>query len=131
MEATNAEEANDPARRFTFDRSLLAALVDRWRPETHTFHLPCGEMAPTLHDVSYLFGLPIAGDAVCAPDVPVTWREDILARFAGVVRRPGLPAYRPFGGSDKHGPPKKWLLQFQVIVSFMILFLVILTLKYI
>jgi hypothetical protein len=30
------------------DSSLLTALVDRWRPETHTFHLPCGEMAPTL-----------------------------------------------------------------------------------
>src|SRR6185436_17225365 len=24
------------------DRSLLTALVDRWRSETHTFHLPCG-----------------------------------------------------------------------------------------
>ena len=24
------------------DRSLLTALVDRWRPETNTFHLPCG-----------------------------------------------------------------------------------------
>ena len=28
------------------DRSPLTALVDRWRPETHTFHLPCGEMTP-------------------------------------------------------------------------------------
>ena len=35
------------------DRSLLTALVDRWRPETHTFHLPCGEMTPTLPDVAY------------------------------------------------------------------------------
>ena len=24
------------------DRSVLTALVDRWRPETHTFHLLCG-----------------------------------------------------------------------------------------
>ena len=46
------------------DRSLLTALVDRWRPETHTFHLPCGEMTPTLQDVAYLFGLPIVGEAV-------------------------------------------------------------------
>ena len=46
------------------DRSLLMALVDRWRPETHTFHRPCGEMAPTLQDVAMLLGLPITGDAV-------------------------------------------------------------------
>ena len=42
------------------DRSLLTALVDRWRPETHTFHLPCGEMSPTLQDVAMLLsvGMP-------------------------------------------------------------------------
>ena len=43
------------------DRSLMTALVNRWRPETHTFHLPCGEMTPTLQDVAYLLGLPILG----------------------------------------------------------------------
>ena len=37
------------------------ALVDRWRPETHMFHLPCGEMTPTLQDVAYLLGLLIIG----------------------------------------------------------------------
>eukprot|EP00267_Zea_mays_P051744 XP_020404733.1 protein MAIN-LIKE 1-like [Zea mays] len=26
----------------TFNPAALTALVDRWRPETHTFHLPCG-----------------------------------------------------------------------------------------
>src|SRR6185437_15270483 len=41
------------------DRSLLTALVDRWRPETHTFHLPWGEMTPTLQDMAYLLGLSI------------------------------------------------------------------------
>jgi hypothetical protein len=32
--------------------------------------LPCGEMAPTLQDVSYLLGLPIAGEAVGPVAVP-------------------------------------------------------------
>jgi hypothetical protein len=30
------------------DFAALTTLVDRWRPETHTFHLPCGETIVTL-----------------------------------------------------------------------------------
>ena len=67
------------------DRSILSALVDRWRPETHTFHLPCGEMAPTLQDVAILLGLSIIGDAVGPRVVPSTWLEDLEERFAGVA----------------------------------------------
>lgn len=40
---------------------LIHGLVERWRPETHTFHLPVGEMTVTLQDVSCLWGLPIHG----------------------------------------------------------------------
>ncbi|XP_057733938.1 serine/threonine-protein phosphatase 7 long form homolog [Arachis stenosperma] len=43
---------------------LLAALVERWRPETHTFVMPVGEITVTLEDVAYIFGLPIDGEAV-------------------------------------------------------------------
>ncbi|KAG8486880.1 hypothetical protein CXB51_020362 [Gossypium anomalum] len=43
---------------------LISALVERWRPETYTFHLPCGECTVTLEDVTLQFGLPIDGDAV-------------------------------------------------------------------
>ncbi|KAK5785921.1 hypothetical protein PVK06_040543 [Gossypium arboreum] len=50
----------------TFDLryDLTFALVEHWRPETHTFHLPCGECTVTLEDVTLHFGLPIDGDAV-------------------------------------------------------------------
>ena len=56
------------------DRSVLTALVDRWRQETHTFHLPCGEMAPMLQDVAYLLSLPIVGEAVGPRVVAASWK---------------------------------------------------------
>ncbi|QHO29257.1 uncharacterized protein DS421_8g223680 [Arachis hypogaea] len=43
---------------------LLAALVERWRPESHTFVLPVGEVTVTLEDVAHIFGLPIDGEPV-------------------------------------------------------------------
>lgn len=46
------------------DWSLITALIERWRPETHTFHLPIGECTISLQDVSVLLGLRIDGPAV-------------------------------------------------------------------
>lgn len=46
------------------DNSLISALVERWRRETNTFHLPIGEMTITLEDVGLLLGLPIDGKPV-------------------------------------------------------------------
>ncbi|KAL4327316.1 hypothetical protein AHAS_Ahas13G0087900 [Arachis hypogaea] len=43
---------------------LLAALVERWRPETHNFVLPVGKITVILEDVAHIFGLPINGEHV-------------------------------------------------------------------
>ena len=46
------------------DHNLITAFVERWRPETHTFHLPHGETMITLQDVEVILGIPINGEAI-------------------------------------------------------------------
>lgn len=69
------------------DWSLLSALVERWRPETHTFHLPMGECTVTLQDVGVLLGLPIDGNPVMcdpSPSPNMTWVDTVGSIFGAV-----------------------------------------------
>ena len=49
---------------FRHDAGLLTAFLDRWRPETHTFHFRFGEATITLEDVHHILGLPTSGSPV-------------------------------------------------------------------
>jgi hypothetical protein len=101
-----------------FDYRLVCVLVGRWRPKTHSFHFPWGfpwwEMAVTLDDVALLFGLPCSDDPM-GPVDPPPWRDDLLARFAGVVRRPGTLEVPDF--TNSHGPTCAWLHKYNVRTS--------------
>jgi hypothetical protein len=88
------------------DSSLQSALVDRWRPKTHTFHLRCGELTPTLKDVSLITGLPIS----CKPLVPTAfssnWPDDIRVRLDTKVPNSGAR-----GGRRPRGVSMSWLTE--------------------
>jgi hypothetical protein len=47
------------------DAAALMTLVDWWRSETHTFHLPSGKIMVTLQDVAMILGLPTDGTPIC------------------------------------------------------------------
>lgn len=88
------------------DGALLTALVDHWRPETHTFHLTCGEMAPLLQDVSYILALRVSGVPVSGTINTEGWR-DLVAEFCGVPPPPPPPE----GVKDRmtSGVPLSWV----------------------
>ncbi|KAI8544312.1 hypothetical protein RHMOL_Rhmol08G0286700 [Rhododendron molle] len=46
----------------------ISAFVERWHPETNTFHFHFGEMGITLDDVEHLLGIPVCGLAVYKVD---------------------------------------------------------------
>ena len=46
------------------DHGLITTLVERWWPETHTFHMPHDEITITLQDVEVILRLPVDGNAI-------------------------------------------------------------------
>ncbi|CAN1130777.1 Serine/threonine-protein phosphatase 7 long form homolog [Linum perenne] len=64
------------------DHDLITALVERWRPETHTFHMPEGECTLTLQDVNIISGLRIDGGVVTGWTSSNSWIE-MIADFLG------------------------------------------------
>ena len=64
------------------DHALITAFVERWRLETHKFHLPHGEMMIILQDVEVIMGSPIEGEAMVGP-TKKTW-TDVCAEMLGI-----------------------------------------------
>ncbi|KAG8474766.1 hypothetical protein CXB51_031469 [Gossypium anomalum] len=68
---------------FNLRYDFISTLVERWRPETNTFHSPCGECAITLEDVALQLGLPIDGNVVTGVSLisrPATLCYELLGR---------------------------------------------------
>jgi hypothetical protein len=65
-----------------FNVMAITAMVNRWWPETHSFHLPCGEMMVTLEEVAMILRLPIRGHPITNRVDSAGWRERVTV-FVG------------------------------------------------
>ncbi|KAG8493071.1 hypothetical protein CXB51_010387 [Gossypium anomalum] len=65
------------------DPKLINALVERWRPETYTFHPPCDECTIALEDALQL-DLPVDGPVIMGATI-VPNKEDLCAALLGKV----------------------------------------------
>ena len=63
----------------TLVHSALTAFIDWWRPDTHSFHLPCGEMTVTLENWGMITGLPLEGHALTGRVERKNWHDRVVA----------------------------------------------------
>ncbi|MBA0664349.1 hypothetical protein Goklo_004370, partial [Gossypium klotzschianum] len=56
------------------DPKLISTFIERWRPETHAFHLPCGECTITLEDVQLQLKLSVDGSVLTKSVQSADWR---------------------------------------------------------
>ena len=86
----------------TLVHSALTALIDRWRPETHIFHLPCGEMTVTLEDWAMITALPLEGRPLTGRVERANWPERVVSLIGD------CPAAK---SNRTSGIPLSWLLE--------------------
>ncbi|RYR70190.1 hypothetical protein Ahy_A03g016702 [Arachis hypogaea] len=72
---------------FWLDEPLVSAFIERWRPETHIFHMLFGECTITFQDVAYQLGLPMDGQVVsgCMTDFHLHIEETGMGVVPGVI----------------------------------------------
>ncbi|KAJ4717873.1 Serine/threonine-protein phosphatase 7 long form-like protein [Melia azedarach] len=83
----------------SLNNPLISALVERWRRETNTFHLPNGEITITLDEVTRILGLRVNGEAVVRDNTFLGTNTEICESLLG--KAPNSDAKEIKGGMVK------------------------------
>ncbi|KAH1108694.1 hypothetical protein J1N35_012462 [Gossypium stocksii] len=71
---------------YKLNSTFISAMVERWKSETHTFHLLCKKCTITLNDVVLQLGLLVDGLIVTGSGI-VLHKKDLCDAFFGVRQR--------------------------------------------
>ncbi|XP_028055711.1 protein MAIN-LIKE 1-like [Camellia sinensis] len=82
------------------NKLLISSFVERWQPETNTFHMTVGEITLTLDDVGTILGLPIVGKSVSVPDVTDHHGVTLLVYDLGITERAAHEEVFSAGGNS-------------------------------
>ncbi|CAL5428042.1 unnamed protein product [Camellia sinensis] len=66
------------------NRVAISAFIERWHPETNTFHMPNGEMTITLDDVRTILCIPVTGMALSCPKLTRYKAAELVNATVGV-----------------------------------------------
>lgn len=80
------------------DMPLISAFVERWQPDTNSFHLPFGEMTIMLHDVWQILRIPIDGRLVSAQGNSEQMQFDFIELFGVTLPKLLAPPNPHWGG---------------------------------
>ncbi|KAK5840565.1 hypothetical protein PVK06_009467 [Gossypium arboreum] len=86
----NRVRQTEPRLGCKLDPKLISAFVERWRPETHTFHFPCGECIISLEDVQLQLGLLVDGSVLIGSSQSADWGAicyDLLGAISDIIYR--------------------------------------------
>ncbi|KAK5775186.1 hypothetical protein PVK06_043055 [Gossypium arboreum] len=91
LQAAGFLHASSMSKGYKLDLQLINTLVERWRPETHTFHLLCGECTIMIEDVALQLGLLVDGPIITGSGIvldKVTLYRAYIMRLIGGILMP-------------------------------------------